>query len=49
MTTEWFQYTVLLKARPRGCHVVTRELVGKLDALADIECGLATFFIQHTR
>ena len=48
MTTEWFQYIVPLKARPRGCHVVTRELVGVLDALSDIECGLATFFIQHT-
>lgn len=48
MTTEWFQYIVPLKARPRGCHVVTRELVSKLDALSDIECGLATFFIQHT-
>ncbi len=45
---EFFQYNINLKARPRGCHVVTREILAGLKDLQHVEVGLANFFIQHT-
>lgn len=44
----WVQRQILLKARPRGFHLVTGELLAQLPELADLRVGLAHFFIQHT-
>ena len=44
----WSQKTLTLKARPRGFHLVTRELVEQLPELGRIQVGLAHFFILHT-
>ena len=45
----WVQKTVTLAAAPRGCHLVTSDLVGPVrEALANIKVGLANFHIQHT-
>ena len=44
----WSQKTLTLKPRPRGFHLVTRELVEQLPELARIQVGLAHFFILHT-
>ena len=44
----WSQKTLTLKARPRGFHLVTRELVEQLPELGQIQVGLAHFFILHT-
>jgi secondary thiamine-phosphate synthase enzyme len=44
----WSQKTLTLKPRPRGFHLVTRELVEQLPDLARIQVGLAHFFILHT-
>ncbi|MFN0086244.1 MAG: secondary thiamine-phosphate synthase enzyme YjbQ [Blastocatellia bacterium] len=45
---EWFQQIVTLKARPRGFHVVTRDIVEQLPGLDRIEIGFLHLFIQHT-
>ena len=45
----WTQRVVQLPAKPRGCHVVTRELVRELQGeLERFEVGLANFFLMHT-
>lgn len=45
----WFQTIVTLKARRRGFHLVTDELLAPARAsLAGVSVGMAQFFIQHT-
>jgi secondary thiamine-phosphate synthase enzyme len=44
----WLQREVRLRARPRGFHLVTGEILGQLPELGDFRVGLAHFFIQHT-
>lgn len=44
----WHQAQIRLKARPRGFHLVTGELLAALPELAKFRIGLAHFFIQHT-
>ena len=45
---RWHQTQVRLKARPRGFHLVTSEIVAAVPELAQFEVGLAHLFIQHT-
>jgi hypothetical protein len=40
------QKTISLPAYPRGCHVVTRELLRELPELQQFEVGLANFFSE---
>jgi secondary thiamine-phosphate synthase enzyme len=44
----WLQEEVRLDARPRGFHLVTREVESAVPRLRDIRVGLAHVFIQHT-
>lgn len=44
----WLQKDITLKARPRGFHLITAELLAQLPELGQIQSGLAHFFIQHT-
>ena len=44
----WVQKEVRLDARPRGFHLVTREVEAAVPELRDIGVGLAHVFIQHT-
>ena len=44
----WKQTSIRLKAKPRGFHLITREIVNQLPELADFSVGLAYLFIQHT-
>ncbi len=44
----WHQKTITLKPRPRGFHLVTREIQDALPELADIRVGLLHLFILHT-
>jgi secondary thiamine-phosphate synthase enzyme len=44
----WVQRQIDLEARPRGFHLVTREIVGALPELGDVEVGLLHLLIQHT-
>lgn len=46
--TEWIQRRITLKPRPRGFHLVTREIVDQVPELDNVRIGLAHLFIQHT-
>ncbi|WP_353661477.1 secondary thiamine-phosphate synthase enzyme YjbQ [Hydrogenimonas sp. SS33] len=42
------QVALRLSARPRGVHLVTREIEAQLPQLAEYETGLLHLFLQHT-
>ncbi|MDQ3676873.1 MAG: secondary thiamine-phosphate synthase enzyme YjbQ [Actinomycetota bacterium] len=44
----WIQREISLKARPRGVHLVTDEIVEALPELRDLNAGLAHLFLRHT-
>jgi secondary thiamine-phosphate synthase enzyme len=44
----WAQRTLSLDPRPRGFHLVTREVVDALPELRDVRVGLLHVFIRHT-
>ncbi len=44
----WIQKRITLTPRPRGFHVVTREIVQHIPELAGINVGLMHVFILHT-
>jgi secondary thiamine-phosphate synthase enzyme len=44
----WVQKTLGLAARPRGCHLITREVEQALSELASVQSGILHVFIQHT-
>ena len=43
---HWHQREILLEPRPRGFHLITREVVSQLPELP--ETGLFHLFIKHT-
>jgi secondary thiamine-phosphate synthase enzyme len=45
---SWTQRRLELAPRPRGFHLVTREIVEGLPQLASIRVGLLHLFLQHT-
>jgi secondary thiamine-phosphate synthase enzyme len=45
---EFVQRSIRLRARSRGCHVVTSEVLNHLPELRDFEVGFLHLFIQHT-
>jgi len=45
---SWFQYKIALQPKPRGFHLITREIVQQLAELTQIQVGLLHLFIQHT-
>lgn len=45
---EWIQKEFSLKARSRGFHLVTREVLEHLPELDQIDIGILQLFIQHT-
>src|SRR5919112_6847322 len=44
----WLQREIALDPRPRGFHLVTREVVGALPELGDVRVGLLHLLILHT-
>ena len=48
MATEWIQREITLKPRPRGFHLITREVLAGLPELRDVEVGILHLFIRHT-
>jgi secondary thiamine-phosphate synthase enzyme len=44
----WLQREITLRPRPRGFHLVTREVEEALPELRDLRVGLAHVFIRHT-
>ncbi|MDQ3010977.1 MAG: secondary thiamine-phosphate synthase enzyme YjbQ [Acidobacteriota bacterium] len=45
---EWIQKEFSIKAKSRGFHLITREVLGQLPELGEIETGILNLFIQHT-
>ncbi len=44
----WIQRRIALAPRPRGFHLVTRDVLDALPELGDVSTGLLHLFIQHT-
>jgi secondary thiamine-phosphate synthase enzyme len=44
----WVQREINLDPRPRGFHLVTRDIAGALPELGDVGVGLLHLLIQHT-
>jgi secondary thiamine-phosphate synthase enzyme len=44
----WVQREIQLDARPRGFHLVTREVLEAIPELQRVEAGLLHLLIQHT-
>ena len=45
---NWFQREITLPPRPRGFHLITREVVGQMPEIGRFAVGLAHLFIRHT-
>jgi secondary thiamine-phosphate synthase enzyme len=48
MRRVWIQRQIELRARPRGFHLVTAEILDAVPELRTISTGIANVFIQHT-
>jgi secondary thiamine-phosphate synthase enzyme len=46
--SAWLQRRIDLDPRPRGFHLVTREVLGALPELGEVQIGLLHLLIQHT-
>ena len=44
----WFQKEVTFKARSRGFHLVTDEVLNQLPEIKSIKIGMMNVFIKHT-
>src|SRR5689334_23899585 len=44
----WVQREIVLDPRPRGFHLVTREVLAALPELRDVRVGLLHLLIRHT-
>lgn len=45
---NWYQHFIELRARRRGFHLVTDDIISQLPELKKINTGLLHLFIQHT-
>ena len=44
----WVQGRITLAPRPRGFHLITREILDGIEGLGQIRVGLLQLLIQHT-
>ena len=44
----WVQREIRLRPRPRGFHLVTREVLEGIPEVGDVNVGLLHVFIRHT-
>ena len=44
----WAQHDIRLDPRPRGFHLVTREIASAIPELANLSVGMLHLFIRHT-
>ena len=44
----WLQREITLRPRPRGFHLVTRDVLDALPELGELRAGLLHLFIRHT-
>jgi secondary thiamine-phosphate synthase enzyme len=45
---EWIQRRLTLDPKPRGFHVVTKEVRDAVPEIGEVQAGLLHVFIQHT-
>jgi secondary thiamine-phosphate synthase enzyme len=45
---SWYQKEISLKARPRGFHLITGEILESFFEIKNIKTGILHVFIQHT-
>ncbi len=45
---SWLQRDIRLRARARGCHLVTQEILAALPEIRRCRVGLLHLFLQHT-
>ncbi|MCB1644209.1 MAG: secondary thiamine-phosphate synthase enzyme YjbQ [Pseudomonadales bacterium] len=46
--SRWYQKEITLRARPRGFHLITVEVLAQCPEVADFSVGLLHIFIKHT-
>jgi secondary thiamine-phosphate synthase enzyme len=44
----WIQREIALEPRPRGMHLVTREVLAALPELGELGAGLCNLLLRHT-
>ena len=44
----WIQKEIQLKARPRGFHLITSEILRGIPELRNINIGTLNIYIKHT-
>ena len=44
----WIQKEISLNPRPRGFHLITNEILQKIQEIGDISIGTIEIFIKHT-
>ena len=44
----WIQKEISLNPRPRGFHLITNEILQKIQEIGDISIGIMEIFIKHT-
>jgi secondary thiamine-phosphate synthase enzyme len=44
----WIQRQITLAPKPRGFHLITREVVSAMDDLGELRVGMLQLLIQHT-
>ena len=44
----YYQTEITLKARPRGFHLITGEILSQVPEIKKIKTGLVNIFIKHT-
>ncbi|GIU52829.1 secondary thiamine-phosphate synthase enzyme YjbQ [Shewanella sp. KT0246] len=44
----WLQKQILLKAKPRGFHLITDEILQQIPEITNFSVGLMHVFLQHT-
>jgi secondary thiamine-phosphate synthase enzyme len=48
MRGVWIQRQIELRARPRGFHLVTSEILDAVPEIEEMSTGVAVVFMQHT-
>jgi len=44
----YYQTEITLKARPRGFHIITREIENAVPEIGEVKIGIVNIFIKHT-
>uniref|UniRef100_A0A5K3F609 UPF0047 protein YjbQ n=1 Tax=Mesocestoides corti TaxID=53468 RepID=A0A5K3F609_MESCO len=46
--TVWFQRTITIPPKPRGCHYITDDIIKGMPEITQIKIGTLNLFMQHT-